>query len=130
MSEEKRKVGRPLKFQSVEELQTKIDEYFNTTKREDLAWTGLALHLDVDRKTLYDYRERPEFYPTLKKALQRMELIYEQDLRNRSNPAGSIFALKNFDWSDRSEIKHDLSQGEVTQIKIIRTNGDNGGSES
>ena len=32
-----RKVGRPLKFQSVEELQVEIDKYFNL-KLEEIPW--------------------------------------------------------------------------------------------
>jgi hypothetical protein len=35
--------------------------------------------------------------------LSRIENIYEKGLKGR-NPAGAIFALKNFGWKDRQEI--------------------------
>ena len=51
----KNKGGRPLKFQSVEELQTKIDDYFDTTPKDEYTITGLAMHLDTFRSVLCDY---------------------------------------------------------------------------
>lgn len=99
------KRGRPLKFPSVEELQKKIDEYFDITKPEEVTWTGLALHLDTSRETLSDYQERPEFSDSIKKALARVEKEYELDLR-RKGRSGDIFALKNFGWKDKNETEH------------------------
>ena len=52
------KVGRPLKFQSVEELQTKIDAYFVDIPETEWTWTGLAMYLVTDKETLADYRDR------------------------------------------------------------------------
>jgi hypothetical protein len=37
-----------------------------------------------------------------------MEQIYEKRLNESKNPTGAIFALKNFGWTDRQEIKHEL----------------------
>jgi hypothetical protein len=53
--EETNKVGRPLKFKTVEELQSKIDAYFETTPKEEWTITGLAIALDTFRKVLIDY---------------------------------------------------------------------------
>ena len=35
--------GRPLKFKSVEELQQRIDHYFNNTPKDEWTITGLAV---------------------------------------------------------------------------------------
>lgn len=101
-TQESKPVGRPLKFGSVEELQLKIDQYFEDTLKEEWTWTGLALYLDTSRETLREYKERPEFVDSLKKALLRVENGYEIDLKKHGR-SGSIFALKNFDWKDKTE---------------------------
>lgn len=100
--------GRPLKFQSVEELEKGIEEYFATTPRDEWTWTGLALALDTDKWTLTTYKDRPEFSASIKKALLRVENGYELDLK-KSGRSGTIFALKNFDWKDKSE--QDITSG-------------------
>lgn len=98
--------GRPLKFETVDILQSKIDDYFNTTKEEEWTITGLALHLDTDRLTLIHYEERPEFVNAVKKAKMKVENGYEKDLKKHGR-SGTIFALKNFDWTDKTEVKHE-----------------------
>ncbi len=94
--------GRPLKFQSVEELQTQIDKYFEVTPKDEWTWTGLALALDTDKWTLKLYEGRPEFTASIKNALLKVENGYELDLK-KSGRTGTIFALKNFDWKDKNE---------------------------
>jgi hypothetical protein len=96
-------IGRPLKFATPEALQAKIDEYFEVTPKDEITWTGLAIHLDTSRETLREYKERPEFVDSLKKALLKVEHGYEVDLKKRGQ-AGTIFALKNFGWTDKQEI--------------------------
>jgi len=110
--------GRPLKFQSVEELDTRIGEYFNTTPEEEWTWTGLALWLDVDKHTLTNYTDRPEFSTSVKRAMSRVENSYEKDLK-KSGRTGTIFALKNFDWKDKQEQEHYGKDGEALFPKPI-----------
>lgn len=105
--------GRPLKFQSVDELQQKIDEYFDVTTKDEWTWTGLALHLDTTRQTLYAYSDREEFVYPIKKALMKVENGYETDLKKHGR-SGTIFALKNFDWKDKSE--QEIRVEDVTPI--------------
>lgn len=107
--------GRPLKFQSVEELQTRIDDYFNTVPRDEWTWTGLALHLDTSRETLREYREREEFVDPLKKALLKVENGYEIDLKQKGQ-TGTIFALKNFGWKDKTEQEVTSPDGSMTPV--------------
>ena len=99
--------GRPLKFQSVEEMQEKIDEYFKNTPDEELTVTGLALALDTDRHTLINYENKDEFFHTIKKAKTIVENSYERALR-KNGRTGDIFALKNFGWQDKQEISAEV----------------------
>jgi len=96
------KEGRPLKFKSLKELQLKVDDYFEQTPKEEWTITGLAIHLDTFRSVLCDYEEKDEFSNTIKKAKQRVENGYEVDLKKHGR-SGTIFALKNFNWKDKTE---------------------------
>lgn len=94
--------GRPLKFETVEILQERMDDYFNTTPKDEWTITGLALHLDTSRETLMNYEKREPYFDTVKKGKDMVEHSYEIDLKKKGH-TGSIFALKNFDWKDRNE---------------------------
>lgn len=109
--------GRPLKYQSVEEMQKIIDNYFATTPEEEITITGLALALDTDRKTLINYENRDEFFYTIKKAKTRVELSYEKSLR-KNGRTGDIFALKNFGWQDKQEIDSQVSLNAFDQLSV------------
>ena len=100
--------GRPLKFETVEILQEKIDTFFKQCddNKEPYTITGLALALDTNRKTLIRYEDRDVFSHTVKKAKLKCENYVEKLLLSGNNAAGSIFALKNYDWSDKSEVEN------------------------
>lgn len=103
MSEELDKGGRPAKWEDPELFAKSVELYFETEKQP--TWTGLALHLGFEsRQSLEDYKKRPGFLTPIKKALLRIENQYEKGLFGK-NPAGSIFALKNFKWHDKQEIE-------------------------
>lgn len=110
-------VGRPLKFRTPEELEQKIDDYFDNTHKDEWTWTGLALHLGTSRELLREYKERPEFVDTLKKALLKVENSYEIDLKKSGRP-GTIFALKNFGWKDKTETDV-TSNGETLKTAVV-----------
>ena len=113
----KDKVGRPLKYKTVEELEGKINEYFNDniatktseetgeeiTSFDGITITGLALFLGFsNRHSMYDYKKREQFSHTIKKATAVIEMYYEKGLMSKYS-TGSIFALKNHGWSDKVE---------------------------
>ena len=101
------KVGRPKIFKSVEEVEEKINAYFKYCEDKDKPYTmsGLAYYLDVDRKTLLNYSKDEDYFPTIKKARDRVQMQLEENaLLNKSNPTFTIFNLKNnFDWKDKIE---------------------------
>lgn len=111
--------GRPPLFDNLEDLETSINEYFNhkdhewivtevgSFQKQPITITGLALYLGFEsRQSFYDYEKHEEFSYIIKKARLRVESEYEAKL-SRNNPTGSIFALKNMGWADRTEIKHE-----------------------
>lgn len=99
----KNKGGRPLKFQSPEELDKRIDAYFDEDDFPTI--TGLALYLDTSRETLREYSERPEFVDSIKRAVDRCEHFVNRGmLSGKLNVTGAIFNLKNnYGWKDKTE---------------------------
>lgn len=95
-------MARPATWEDPEAFDKAIDQYFTDEKTP--TWTGLALHLGFEsRQSLQDYKEKDGFAYSIKKALLRIENQYEKSISNR-NPAGAIFALKNFGWTDKHEV--------------------------
>lgn len=97
------RVGRPLKFTSVEQVIEKAEAYFAVTPPRQQTITGLALALDTSRSTLMIYEGTDEFSNTIKKYKDQIEHAYELSLRDRGG-SGDIFGLKNFGWTDRAEV--------------------------
>jgi len=100
--------GRPLKYETEEELQEAVDAYFlkcaNADPQVPLTITGLAYELGFEsRQSIYDYEKKGAFSYTIKRARLYIESSYEGNL-HKGAPAGSIFALKNFGWRDQSII--------------------------
>ncbi|WP_349398450.1 terminase small subunit, partial [Clostridium perfringens] len=114
------KGGRPLKFKSPEELQNKIDAYYEWAKenKKHITITGLAWFLDTNRQTLLRYEEddsellksvsedvRQAFRDTVKRAKARIEMEYEESLYNKNSAVGAIFTLKNnYNYVDKQEV--------------------------
>ena len=102
-----RKVGRPLKFPSVEELQKRIDDYFadRDVTGKPYTITGLALWLDqTSREVIMNYQNKDEYTDTLLRAKLRCQEFAESQLYTAKSAQGPIFALKNHGWSDAKQI--------------------------
>lgn len=114
--------GRPCKFESVEEMQKKIDEYFKTCDENGKPYTvsGLAYALDTSRRTLLNYQEKDEFFHTIKKAKDKIEQFNEELLYSKDVPTvGVIFNLKNnYDWKDKQEIEADVNNDVSISIEL------------
>ena len=115
--------GRPLKYQTVGELQVLIDTYFNRCQAANtpLTITGLGLAVGLSRQQLIEYRNRDEFHDALKEARQKIEVDYEISLRTNGR-AGDIFGLKNFGWSDKKELAHTGADGKDLNWNITVVN--------
>lgn len=118
-------MGATLTYETVEELEKKIDEYFETCQDKIIydeegnpaidkngnpvmiqnppTVSGLAIFLGfADRRSLYDYKDRKKFSHTIKKAITRIENYAEQHLY-QGKATGAIFWLKNHGWIDKQE---------------------------
>jgi hypothetical protein len=120
--------GRPLTYQTVEQLQAKIDEYFNSRKTPLLdgkgrpcldenenvimvdakpcTVTGLALFLGFSgRQALLNYQGREEFMDAVTRAKSRIEEYAEERLYDKDGCNGAKFNLtNNFGWVERQEV--------------------------
>lgn len=135
MASGKGKAGRPPKYKTVEEMQTKIDAYFTSCEGTPLlddegkavtdkygepvivgahppTVTGLALALGfTGRQALLNYQAKPKFVDTITRAKARCEAYAEERLFDRNGTTGAQFSLKcNFGWNDKSPADTD---GEV-----------------
>ena len=122
--------GRPLKFKTPEELESKIEEYFQWAEdnKKHITVTGLAWYLDTNRQTLSNYQdEESELYKniedsvkaryidSIKRAKARIEMEYEDSLYNKNSVVGAIFTLKNnYGYVDKQEIEQTNKTIEVT----------------
>ena len=129
----KKLTGRPAMFRTPEEMQTKIDEYFATRvgqfpmrdgegnqvytkagiplfEEQPPTVAGLALFLGfADRTSFYEYKTRPAFSDTVKRAITRIEQYAERGVMIKDKPTGNIFWLKNHGWKAEEETKVDVS---------------------
>lgn len=119
-----------------EAVKMRVAEYFTSCQREiineetgekECVWakaptkSGLALALGITRQSLYDILNRPksenggyatkilpEAIPFLKRAMDFIEVYYEEKLGENRNNAGTIFWLtnkSNSKWSNEQEFK-------------------------
>lgn len=120
-------VGRPPMFNSPDDMQIKIDEYFTLTDKKEYAITGLARYLGFEsRQSLFDYEQKDGFSYPIKRAKLLIEEQLEIDCKNKQNPTGTIFIMKNFGWSDKQEIEQTVTNTtpQTLEIKVIK-NQDN-----
>ena len=147
--EEKKRPGQPKKFQTVEEMQKKIDEYFESCysmqflrdmkgnllldlegqpiqekiQTEPFTITGLALALGTNRQTLLNYQNvyGEEFFDSITHAKTKIENYAEKQLYLAKSANGPAFNLKNnYGWVDKQEIDQRVSG----DIQVSFTNPD------
>lgn len=113
---ELRKVGRPLKIETPEQMENILNEYFKTTDENKITITGICLALGLDKSTFYDYEKREEYKDIVKQARMIVENSYEISLRENGR-TGDIFALKNFGWRDKVEYEeHGNKNGVIEDL--------------
>lgn len=121
-----KRIGRPPVFESKEELEKKIEEFFKSCEGSVLedetgkpvldkygnvikvderpeTVTGLALALGFkSRQSLIDYQGKAEFSDTITRAKLRCEKYAEERLYDRDGNGGARFSLQvNFGWKDK-----------------------------
>lgn len=129
------KGGRPPIFTSVEEMQEKIDAYFEECEgtvlnnsngevlidkhgdpvivgKKPLTITGLALALGFNsRQSLLNYEGKDEFLDTIKRAKSKVEQYAEERLFDKDGSNGAKFSLANNfkGWAEKQQIEADVN---------------------
>jgi len=120
-------IGRPRKFTDATDLYNTGLRYIQDTlnKGEHLTFTGLCIALDTTRETFGDYEsgkydtsEQP-FSDSIKRLKQYCENYAEQRIFSH-NPAGAIFALKNYGWKDRQELDVNADLDAQINVKFVQ----------
>jgi len=146
--EESASVGRPLAFKSVAELDQSISAYFadcdphledqmiqvGTSLKGQATWglrevmteqkpylmSGLAYHLNVDRKTLLNYSRKTEYFPSIQQAKARCEAFTEGQLYTSASGGARFSLTNNFDdWVERSSIDHTTKDQPIALVEFI-----------
>jgi len=113
--------GRPRKYDSPEEFDEMVDNYYRHCRAtgEPITWTGLALYLGFSsRQSIDEYKKYDGFSDSVKRAKSLVEYGYEKLLHRGSNAAAPIFALKNFGWRDNLTLVGD-DEADPISVSII-----------
>ena len=142
---EANKGGRPPFYNSVEEMQAKIDAYFTECEGEivydkegnplidkygypirfgvrPLTITGLALALGfTSRQALLNYQAKPEFVDTVTRAKAFVEQYAEERLYDKDGANGAKFSLaNNFEgWREKQTIEADVKNEVTINIELV-----------
>lgn len=145
----KQPVGRPPTYKTKEEIQEKIDKYFEECKGKILrdgngepildkhgypilidskppTITGLALALGfTSRQALLNYQAKKEFVDTITRAKSLVEEYAETRLFDKDGSNGAQFSLRNnfAGWRDKSTTILDEEE-QKARIEQIKANTD------
>lgn len=137
-------VGMTPMYTSVEEIESKIEQYFEDCKGYPLTdekgkqvfnkfgspifidvhpptITGLALALGfTSRQALLNYQAKPKFVDTITRAKARVEQYAEERLFDRDGSNGAQFSLRNnFKGWDADKKNDDSGDGKITIVNNI-----------
>lgn len=119
----KRKVGRPLLYETPEEILAKFEDYKKhiIEIREPPTLSGMRIYLGFNsRQSILNYQERsPEFFDAIKRVW--LELGKHYEIMGQQGKGGNfpIFALKQMGWTDRREIRHENMSKSIGLVKIM-----------
>ena len=137
-------VGRPPMYKTKEEIQEKIDKYFEECKgtpllnedgtvainkhgepilvdRKPLTITGLALALGFNsRQALLNYQGKKEFNDTITRAKAKVEQYAEERLFDKEGSNGAKFSLaNNFEgWKEKQQIEANVDSDITISIEL------------
>jgi len=125
------KGGKPRIFETPEDLQAGINDYFahidrynadrpEGEKPRPYTMSGICVYLGIAKDRLWEYGKKSEYAETIKEAKARVEsCIEEGSLSGKWNTIGAIFNLKNnFGWVDKIEVNTTTSSDQLTNDDI------------
>ena len=126
--------GRPVKFKSAEELESRIEDYFASRNKTRIVTTkigsqyeeeymlpktlsGLALALDCDRSTLLNYKKEESFFATIARARAECENFSEEQLYGPYAHGAKFGLINNYhQWAEKTETEIDLRASHIVKI--------------
>lgn len=103
-------MGRPLKFETVAELETKIDAFFDHCKKENknLTVEGLCVFLDCDKQTILNYQGKDGYSDVIDIAkLKIADSVMGRAMSGDINPTIAIWISKNhYGYKDKIETEN------------------------
>ena len=113
-------MARPKLYETKEEVQKIIDEYFSLCDEKEKPYTmsGLANALNMSRQSLINYSKDEEFFDTIKKARSEVEQQLEENaLMGKANSTFTIFNLKNnYGWRDQVEVTNNNELSKLDEL--------------
>lgn len=109
------KLNSNTRFKNLDELQMRINEYFDYMHKEGRPYTisGLALWLGVTTKTLRSWEKDygdTIYTDIIKFAKQRVENYAEESLYDNRKTSGAKFVLENyFDLAEKHEVETNVN---------------------
>lgn len=135
--------GRPPMYNSVEEMQAKIDAYFEECKgkvltnaegevitdkygmpiiidSKPLTITGLALALGFNsRQSLLNYQDKEDFVDTIMRAKARVEQYAEERLFDKDGANGAKFSLANNFTGWKEKVEADVNSKNTIVVELV-----------
>lgn len=117
--------GRPRIVESPEDIDERLDAYMAECKEDKkpplLSEMVQALGFN-SKQSFYEYGKKPEFIDSIKRARLCIEIAYERGLHS-TTPTGAIFALKNMDWKDKTELSSDPENPVFPVLNVFNSGG-------
>lgn len=125
MNDEKKKsAGQPTKYNNDMQFKADMYLYIYESHLEEVvpSHCGLAVYLDVNKETLYEWKKH---HPKFSNTLQNIKRTQEQCLINKGlsgkyNPAITKLMLANHNYSEKTDINHGGQSDNPVITKIIR----------
>ena len=98
------------KFKTPEDMAVAIEAYIQACEAGDELpmITGLCIHIGLcSKQSFYEYEHYDDgaYGDSVKRGRLYVEMAYERHMHREGGHAGPIFALKNFGWTDKSELE-------------------------
>jgi hypothetical protein len=125
------KVGRPKKWATPQELQEKINAFFDYCKKqnEHPIVEGLCIFLNCDKQTILNYQAKDEYGEIIENAKLRIaNHVMGRAMSGEINPTIAIWISKNhYGYKDKTEVEQinynkDISITDLTDEEIKRFN--------
>lgn len=112
------KVGRPVAFESPDDMVELMNEYFDQLgEKETPTFAGFAAFCNVGERTIYDYAKKDGFSQSLESMKSKMKRWWlDNAAYNEINPTIAKLVLSaNFEMAEKNVTEH---QGEGLSVTI------------